>query len=137
MFGQAPPVDDLEDHSDGEVITPPDAPASDGDESQDPQPLLLLEQALEDKIIFLEFFGLSILPHVPATARPIQTLLTDGDAWTFSADERARLSQWLESTVSRSIDENTIALFEALTKKHEEARVRLNEARDNVGSAPL
>jgi hypothetical protein len=87
---------------------------------------------MQDKSAFLEYFDFKVMPMVPQTVRPLDTLLTDGDAWSFSAEERGRLADHVKGKAKRELDEDMLVEFEVLAKKHEESRKRYAETRANV-----
>ncbi|RXK38429.1 hypothetical protein M231_04338 [Tremella mesenterica] len=94
-------------------------------------------QALGDKDAFLEFFTLTELPTIPTGTRPMDALLQSTDCWGFSYEERTRLADWLGRRAKNDIDEEALEEFQSLTRRHEDARKRQDEARDNIRVALL
>jgi hypothetical protein len=95
-------------------------------------PIVTAAHALQEKEVFLEFFNMRTLPQIPTTNRQLVTLLRDRDIWLFSYEERARVAGFISSQAKMDLDEGSIALFESLTRRHAEARSRLEEARNNA-----
>lgn len=87
---------------------------------------------VQDKAAFLEFFDMKALPRIPQTDRKLSVLLEDGDAWSFSLEERRRVAEFVMGKAKSELDEDMLATFVVLAKKHAEARKRYAEARDNV-----
>lgn len=94
------------------------------------------KEAAEDRHCFLDFFDLKELPRIPTSKRSTDELLsvleTGSSAWDFSMFERRQLVGELESEAMKALDEDSIASFQHLARRHREARVKLQEANDNV-----
>ena len=91
-----------------------------------------IAEVINDKEAFLESFNLGTMPMIPGTNRSLDILLADGDAWSFSAEERARVAEYVSANAKTDINEHSLAEFESLANRHECARKRHGEARDNV-----
>ena len=103
------------------IITPPEVIAAPS-----------VDEVIQQKALFLEYFNLSSIPRIPMTDRKLDVLLTDGDVWSFSKEERQRVADSVSGQAKADIDEDSLALFESLAKRHEVARKQHAEARDNV-----
>ncbi|KAI0779559.1 hypothetical protein C8Q74DRAFT_1217042 [Fomes fomentarius] len=70
---------------------------------------------------FFSAYGCPDIPSVPTTARPVQELLGEEDAWTMSAEERLRLHKMWSDEVRISSQETQTQEFRRLREKHARA----------------
>lgn len=94
-----------------------------------------ISDAVQDGESFCSFFGFGTLPAIPQTDRDLDVLLADGDIWSFSMEERRRVAEFITAQAKADVDEESLALFEMLTRKHAEARRAHEEAVANVSIA--
>lgn len=99
------------------------------------------EEAAENRESFLEYFGLKEIPAVPMTKRSLDELLgaidAGGDVWHFSLDERREVVRVLASEAKKALDADNMVAFEGLIRRHEDTRIKMEEASDNVSKDPV
>lgn len=134
----APARESWEEMSDSDVSDDNSSVSEDGGASPQKMPSTRSPaEIIQDREAFLEFFDFKTLPRIPATARHLDVLLHDGDAWTFSVNERNILANHIASRAKTDVDEDSLAQFEGLARKHEEARKLHDQAKDNIRVAML
>ncbi|EMD37515.1 hypothetical protein CERSUDRAFT_114154 [Gelatoporia subvermispora B] len=81
---------------------------------------------------FYTAFGCVETPKLPMTDRTVVELLEADtyDVWTMSQAERARLHKYWTDEVRDHLQETRLVEFESLRRRHEEALLRYNEAKD-------
>ena len=127
MFDEGSDVSSIAESSDS-AKTGPEAP---------PTPLPDMNKVLAAKADFLKHFGYLNLPKIPNTNRNLDVLLHDEDVWSFSAQERSRVFEFVAMHAKEDIDEDSIEEFESLEKRHALLRASYAEVKDNVSNFRL
>lgn len=84
---------------------------------------------LED---FFRSMGYQKVPLVPSTRLPIQELLTGGEMWSLSSQERQALCDYWTVEIRRESHETNLQEFNRLREKHAEALQRFNNVTNEV-----
>ncbi|KAG6845312.1 hypothetical protein H0H87_011162 [Tephrocybe sp. NHM501043] len=87
---------------------------------------------LRDPAVFFAAQGCAEVPSVPVSNRPLETLLEDGNVWSFSVVERERLHVYWKERVRETIHQNNIHDFESLRGKYTQALQLYNEGKDEA-----
>ncbi|KAK7005664.1 hypothetical protein R3P38DRAFT_3038842 [Favolaschia claudopus] len=77
------------------------------------------------------FFG-GIIPAIPDSDRPLDTLLAEGTMWSYSRRERNRLHQYWLAQIRERMHEHQLEDFNSLRNKHESIRKKHQEGKDEI-----
>ncbi|KAF5380591.1 hypothetical protein D9615_004617 [Tricholomella constricta] len=83
-----------------------------------PSPAAIDITDLQDPALFFAAHDCATVPQIPASDRPLDILLGEGDMWSFSLVERQRLHAYWVQCVRESLQQNHLDDFESLRKKY-------------------
>jgi hypothetical protein len=90
------------------------------------------KERVEKLRTFLARFKLNRLPFIPTTTRSLDDLLAKDHVWTFSKDERAKVSEYIALQAKEELEDHALAPFRKLVEAYEVARKDFEQARQEV-----